>query len=381
MPFSLAALDGRKARFPMSTIRVTFPSRDAASFSDDVKARVADYFTSRGLSDKADWRMVLKGLILLAVTFVPYGMILSNRFEPWTMLGLAMVMGVGLAGIGFSISHDALHGAYSNNATVNRIIGWSFDMCGANGYMWKVTHNVIHHTYTNIEGLDEDLTVSPLLRLSPHTEWKPFHRFQHLYGFLAYSFSTLFWVFVKDYKYFLQKDIGPFLDRKNPRKEVAGLFIGKAFYYTWAILIPFFVVSVAWWQFAIGFVAMNLVAGTILGVVFQLAHVVEDITYPTPDAAGAMGSAWMQHEMETTSDFGPNNWLLCWYVGGLNFQVEHHLFPKVCSIHYPAISGIVKETALAHGLPYNQHATLLEAVASHYKSLKRLSIQPLATAA
>ncbi|TFG42410.1 MAG: acyl-CoA desaturase [Gemmatimonadales bacterium] len=365
----------------MSTIRVTFPSRDAASFSDDVKSRVSDYFTSRGISDKADWRMVLKGLILLAVTFVPYGMILSNNFGPWTMLGLALVMGVGVAGIGFSISHDALHGAYSNTPWVNRVIGWSFDMCGANGYMWKVTHNVIHHTYTNIEGLDEDLTVSPLLRLSPHTEWKPFHRFQHLYGFLAYSFSTLFWVFVKDYKYFLQKDIGPFLDRKNPPKEVAGLLIGKAFYYTWAIVIPLLVVNVTWWQFAIGFVAMNLVAGTILGVVFQLAHVVEDITYPTPDAAGAMGSAWMQHEMETTSDFGPKNRLLCWYVGGLNFQVEHHLFPKVCSIHYPAISEIVKESALAHGLPYNQHLTLREAMASHYRSLKRLSIEPLAAAA
>ena len=209
----------------MSTIRVTFPNRDAASFSDDVKARVADYFTSRGISDKADWRMVLKGLILLAVTFVPYGMILSNRFGPWTMLGLAAVMGAGVAGIGFSISHDALHGAYSNNAWVNRVIGWTFDICGANGYMWKVTHNVIHHTYTNIEGLDEDLTVSPLLRLSPHTEWKPFHRFQHLYGFLAYSFSTLFWVFVKDYKYFLQKDIGPFLGPEEPaaRKSPASL--------------------------------------------------------------------------------------------------------------------------------------------------------------
>lgn len=365
----------------MPAVRVTFPSRDAASFADDVKARVEQFFASRRLSDKADARMILKGIIVLSLTFVPYGLILSNQFGPWTMLGLAVIMGIGVAGIGFSISHDALHGAYSTRPWVNRVVGWSFDLLGANGYMWKVTHNVIHNTYTNIEGLDEDLTVSPLLRLSPHSPWKPFHRFQRFYGFFAYSFSTLFWVFVKDYKCFLQKDIGPFLDRKHPPGEVAGLFIGKAIYYSWAILIPLLVVEVAWWHVAFGFLVMNLVAGTILGVVFQLAHVVEDITYPTPDDAGAMSSAWMAHELQTTSNFGRRNWLLCWYVGGLNFQVEHHLFPKVCSIHYPAISGIVEETALAHGLPYNHHATLREAIRSHYRSLALLGRQPLAAAA
>jgi linoleoyl-CoA desaturase len=365
----------------MSTIRVTFPNRGAASFADDVKERVQEYFSSRNLSDKADFRMVIKGLALIAMTIVPYGLILSNQFGPWTMLGLAVIMGMGVAGIGFSVSHDALHGAYSGRPWVNRVLGWSFDLIGANGYMWKVTHNVIHHTYTNIEGLDEDLTVSPLLRLSPHSEWKPFHRWQHAYGWLAYSFSTLFWVFVKDYKYFLQKDIGPFLDRKNPPREIAGLFIGKAVYYSWAIIIPLLVLDVPWWQFVIGFLVMNLVAGTILGVVFQLAHVVEDITYPSPDAAGAMSAAWIAHELQTTSNFGRGNWLLCWYVGGLNFQVEHHLFPKVCSIHYPAISSIVEATAGAYGLPYNHHLTLRAAMRSHYQSLKRLGRPPRAAAA
>jgi linoleoyl-CoA desaturase len=132
------------------------------------------------------------------------------------------------------------------------VVGWSFDLCGANGYMWKVTHNVIHHTYTNIEGLDEDLTVSPLLRLSPHTEWKPFHRFQHLYGFLAYSFSTLFWVFVKDYKYFLQKDIGPFLARKNPPKEIAGSSSARPST-TAGLSLSCWSCCIPWWQFVIGF--------------------------------------------------------------------------------------------------------------------------------
>ena len=118
-------------------------------------------------------------------------------------------MGVGVAGIGFSVSHDALHGAYSSDSRINTALGLTFDLMGANGYLWKITHNVIHHTYTNIQGIDEDLEVSPLLRLSPESDHKPIHKYQHIFGFAAYSFSTLFWVFVKDYKYLLQKGSGP----------------------------------------------------------------------------------------------------------------------------------------------------------------------------
>lgn len=316
--------------------------------------------------------MVLKTVTLLALTFIPYGVIMSGRLSVWPMLALALVMGVGLAGIGFSVSHDALHGAYSSRPWVNRVIGLSFDLCGANGYMWKITHNVIHHTYTNIEGIDEDLTVSPLLRLSPASAYKPMHRYQHLYAFAAYSMSTLFWVFVKDYKYFLQRDLGPYKDKRHPRGEIVTLVITKLLYYTWAVALPLLLLPIPWWQVAIGFLAMHLTAGLILGVVFQLAHVVEGTDYPAPNPEGMMEHAWLVHEMETTSNFGRRNRLLCWYVGGLNFQVEHHLFPRTCSVHYPAISPIVEKLAHEYGVPYNAQPTLRAAIASHYRMLKKL---------
>lgn len=360
--------------------RVTFATKDAALFADEVKRRVADYFVERGVSDKANGMMVLKGLSVVAMVLVPYALLLTNRFSPWSMLALAVLIGVGIAGVGFSVSHDALHGAYSNRPGVNRLIGLSFDLIGANGYMWKITHNVIHHTYTNIHGLDEDLTVSPLLRLSPRAAWRPIHRYQHLYAFLAYSFSTLFWVFVKDYRYFLQRDLGPYTDKRHPRAAIAVLFAGKASYYVWAIVVPLLVLHVSGWQFLVGFLAMNLTAGAILGIVFQLAHVVETTEHPEPGPGGAIPQTWLAHELMTTSNFGRRNRLLCWYVGGLNYQVEHHLFPKVCSIHYPAISGIVREVAEAHGLPYNQHETLRDAIRSHYQALRQLG-RPQAIAA
>jgi len=359
---------------------ISFPNRDAARFTEEVKREVEAYFTSQGLSDKANAAMVLKTVLLLGGSVGLYLLILFGGFGPWTMLALAVGLGIGVAGVGFAVSHDALHGAYSANPTVNRWLGMTFDLFGANGYMWKITHNVIHHTYTNIHGVDEDLSVSPLLRLSPEAPLKPVHRWQHLYAFAAYSTSTLFWVFVKDYKYFLQRDLGPYQNKKHPKSEVLNLIVMKLVYYTWAIVIPLLVLDLAWWQFAIGFLAMNLTAGTILGIVFQLAHVVEGTEHPLPDEQGAMEAAWMVHEMETTSNFARDNRLLSWYVGGLNFQVEHHLFPRTCSVHYPAISRIVEAVARRHGVAYNSQPTFRAAVRSHYVMLRRFGLETLQAA-
>ena len=356
----------------MNPVGISFPNRDVSGFVAEVKRRVSAYFDDAGRSRHANPAMVAKTALLLALTFVPYGLILSNRFPPIAMLGLAMVMGVGIAGIGFAISHDALHGAYSANPRVNALLGRSFDLLGANGYIWKITHNVIHHTYTNIDGVDGDLTVSPLLRLSPGSPLRPVHRFQHWYGLATYSLSTLFWVFVKDYKYFLQKHLGPYHHKHHPRSEVANLLVMKAIYYGWAIVVPLLVLHVTWWQFVIGFAVMHLTAGFILGVIFQLAHVVEGTEYPVPDEAGRISEAWLVHEMATTADFARRNRLLSWYVGGLNYQIEHHLFPRVCSVHYPAISPIVEEVAVKYGMPYNDQPTLLSAVRSHQRMLIKL---------
>ena len=364
----------------MSVRKIRFAKTDPAAFVRDVKQDVARYFATTGRSTKADYRMVLKTILLLTVTFGSYGLILSNQFSALQMLPLAILMGAGMAGIGFSVAHDALHGAYSRNPRINRMLGFSFDLLGANGYMWKITHNVIHHTYTNIHGVDEDLTVSPVLRLSPGAPRLWFHRYQHLYGFPAYSLATLNWVFVKDYQQFLKRDIGPYRNRKHPRSEIVTLIVTKLFCYTYMIAIPLAVLDIPWWQVVIGFVAVHMTAGTILGVIFQLAHVVEGTDYPVPDENGSMEQEWVLHEMSTTADFAQHNRLLSWYIGGLNFQIEHHLFPQICSVHYPAICGIVRAAAEKHGVPYNCQPTLRAAIRSHYRMLRQLG-QPVAAPA
>jgi linoleoyl-CoA desaturase len=200
-------------------------------------------------------------------------------------------------------------------------------------------------------------------RLSP----KP----QHLFAFVAYSLATVFWVFVKDYKYFLQRDLGPYRDRRHPRAEWVFLVVSKALYYGAMIVVPLMVLEITWWQFVIGFLTVHLTAGLILGVIFQLAHVVEPTEHLEEHEAGALKGAWMLYQMRTTNNFARGNRLLSWYVGGLNYQIEHHLFPRVCHVHYRALSAIVERVAHKHGVPYHSLPTLWQAIRSHYRMLKR----------
>lgn len=354
---------------------ITFPNRQPAEFLREVKEQVDLYFRENKLSTKANGAMKLKTLLLLTWTIGCYLLLLCGSCSGPVSIVWAIFLGVGLAGVGFSVSHDALHGAYSQHDWVNLGLGMTSDLMGVNSYLWKLTHNIIHHTYTNIHGLDEDLSVSPFLRLSPHASLRTIHRWQHLYALPLYSFSTLFWVFVKDYRYFLQRDLGPYKNIQHPTGELAFLLLSKAFYYTWAWIVPLLVLPFAWWQTLLGLVLTNLVAGFLLGIVFQLAHVVEDTQHPEPQADGTMAQAWLVHEMETTSDFARGNGWLSWYIGGLNFQIEHHLFPRICSVHYPAISPIVEAVARKHGIAFHDQPTFRAALASHYRTLRRHGLE------
>jgi len=354
----------------MGATRISFKHDGKKEFARELKAAVNDYFEENDLSKHANAAMVAKTIILLTLYFGAYGLIISGSVGLWGMAFLCFVMGIGMAGIGFSISHDALHGAYSSNKTVNRWLGYTFDLLGANSYIWKITHNIIHHTYTNIYEHDEDLEVAEFIRLSPNAEHKPVHRAQHILAFFAYGFATLFWAFIKDYKYFFQSSLGPYEDKSHPIREWITLFITKVLYYGYMLVLPYMLLPVTWWQIGIGFLILHFTAGIILGVIFQLAHVVEETEHPTQNDEGNIENAWMIHQLETTSNFAHDNDLLCWYIGGLNYQIEHHLFPGICSIHYPEISSIIRKKAEKYDIPYNYHDTLGIAIKSHYETLK-----------
>lgn len=353
-------------------MKVRFSGQDQSGFFTDVRKQVDTYFKDNKLSKNANAAMVLKTVFFLTCFVAFYSLIMAQIGGLLGMLIFAMLLGASMSFIGFNVSHDAIHGSWSSNQTVNKVLGYTFNIIGANAYVWDIYHNQIHHTFTNIPGQDEDIDVAPgMVRLSPHDKRIPAMRYQQFYAFFLYGLSTLSWVFRKDYKKMFQKKGHAAKTYTHPRKEFYILFFSKILYYTLFIVTPLMVLDITWWQFLIGFVTMHLVMGLIIGLIFQLAHIVEGTTFPEPNDEGNIEEAWAIHQMFTTANFSTKSKVAAFLCGGLNFQIEHHLFPKICHIHYPEISKMVRSTALAHRVPYIENPTFIGALRSHFTTLKR----------
>ena len=355
--------------------KVSFPAR--GEFNKTLQANVEQYFAERGLSRFADWRMFFKTAITLTWLVGSYVWLVFFSNSLLTAVIAAFAVSQGFVLVGFNIMHDGNHGSYSRSKRINRIMGFTMDLIGGSTLLWRQKHNILHHTYTNIEGMDDDLDTFGLLRLSPNQEWRPWHRFQHFYAFLLYSFLTLSWLTFSDFKEFFRRRIGAYEIRKVSGLDTVLFFLPKLFYYGYMIALPLFFHPLL--HVLIAFVGIQLVLGFTLSVVFQLAHTLEGNTFPEPDdATGRIDNEWAIHQVETTVNFARKNRLASWYMGGLNFQIEHHLFPKVCHVHYPAISRIVEENCRAFSVSYVSYPTVRSAVAAHFRFLRMLGRSPVA---
>jgi linoleoyl-CoA desaturase len=363
----------------MSSNPIRFASGQSDFFST-VNQRVNEYFKSNNISKYGNGWMVLKTICMYVGYLAPFILVMTGVVTNlWIMLLMSLVMGIGMAGIGLSVMHDANHGGYSNKPWLNNLIGYSLNFVGGNAFNWKVQHNVLHHTFTNIHDVDEDISPRGILRMTPHSEWKGIHRFQHIYAWFAYGLMTFIWVLVKDFVRLIKYQREGLVKKQkaNVVTEWTVLILSKLFYISYAIVLPLLFLPITWWQFAIGFFAMHYVAGFILAIIFQPAHVIDGTEYPMPNEDGRMENTWAVHQLHTTTNFANNNRILSWYVGGLNYQVEHHLFPTICHVHYRKISSIVKQTAEEFGLPYKSEPTFFAALAGHARLLKQLGARPV----
>ncbi|MCB0733837.1 MAG: acyl-CoA desaturase [Bacteroidetes bacterium] len=312
---------------------------------------------------------------MLSIYFVPYFLMVTGILtNSWVVFLCWILMGFGMAGIGLSVMHDANHGAYSKNKKINNAVSRVIWFIGGSASNWRIQHNVLHHSFTNIDHLDEDLDTVPFLRFSPHTEYRKIHKIQHLYAWFFYGLMTIMWATVKDFNQlnrYKRKDLLK-TEKKSYNRLLTELILIKLGYYAFILVVPLLTLSQPWYLIILFFLAMHFIAGFILAIIFQPAHVMPQTTFPLPDDQGNMENKWAIHQLMTTVNFAPQSKLFSWYVGGLNFQIEHHLFPNICHIHYKRISRIIKETAHEFNLPYYTERTFFNAVSQHMRFLKQL---------
>jgi linoleoyl-CoA desaturase len=356
--------------------KVTFNNGNS-SFYQDVKLLVDQYFSDRKILKTGNWKLYIKACILIPAAVGLYLLLLLKPMSLFFGICASGILGFVLASIGFNIMHDACHGAYAQKSWMNYLMGLSLNLLGGNAFIWKFKHNIIHHTYTNVDGVDDDIAKSPAMRSCQSQPWKPVHQFQHIYVILLYAISSFLWISLLDFhKYFKGRILHTDLQKMELQEHIL-FWVSKVLYALIYIVIP---VHFAGWQaWMIGFICMHIVMGLTLALVFQLAHIVENVQFVFADgiAAQKIDEAWAVHQVKTTANFAPENKIVNWFAGGLNFQIEHHLFPKVSHVHYPAIAQFVRETCTKHGIPYNQFNTMSKAVKSHFRMMKLLGKRPM----
>ena len=357
---------------------VKFVNVQKNSFFSTLRKRVDEYFIKNNISKYGNQKLLVKTTVLLLMYLFPLFLIVFASPVYGISLLLWTVMGIGMAGLGMSVMHDANHGSYSSNKAVNWSMAHILNIMGGSTGNWKMQHNILHHTYTNITHMDDDIASKPALRLSPHTAVSKLHRFQWIHSFLLYGLTTLYWVTAKDFvQYFRYKNNGA--NTATSTKNwwtMTKIVLVKIFYFSFFVLMPTLIFQIPFIQVITGFLLMHFVSGLILTVIFQLAHSLEGTSHPLPDRKGIIENDWAIHQMNTTMNFAPKNKWLSWYVGGLNFQVEHHLFPKISHIHYPNIAPIVRATAQEFKIPYLEHKTFTKALGAHILFLKKLGRLP-----
>ncbi len=352
---------------------VSFAKERNPDFKKALYGRVNQYFTDKGISKHHTPGMLTKTLVMLLIYLIPFIAILSINMPVWMVMFLFFIMGFGIAGIGMSVMHDANHGGYSGNQKVNRWMGLTMNLIGADAYNWKIKHNKLHHVFTNVYGHDEDIDSRFVLRFAYAAPLKRYHKFQYLYVWFFYSLMSLSMVFgdiPKRIKY-RKKGITN-ISVYAYRRSMAWLIFSKVLYFGMILGLPMVFTSLLWWQVLLGFVIMHFTAGVILSVIFQMAHVVEGPQQILPDEKGKLPDSLLVLQLKSTSDFSRRNKFLSWFVGGLNFQVEHHLFPRICHVHYPAISKIVEATTREFNMPYYVYDNFADALRSHVRTLKKL---------
>lgn len=354
-----------------SVVKPIVFGEEGKEFGEAVHKRVAAYFKDNSISTKANWKMVMKSVLIFSLFVGSYYMAVFSDISVMWRLFFAVVFGCSMAFMAFNIGHDASHNAYSKNNKVNSFLSYTMNLCGINQYIWNIKHNLSHHSFTNIPHADMDNENVDVARITRYHKWKPVFKYQHLYLPLLWPFFGLFLMAVKDFQLFGMTRMGNSQYEGHPRKEWIILILSKAIVFGYLFVIPIVVIDLPVWQVLIGILVMYLFMGILLTSIFLFVHLIEGTPFPEEDMDGKISKHWMLHQLEVTTDFSPFNSVLTFFSGALNQHVAHHMFPNYCHVHYGAITKIIKETAKEYGYKYKSQ-THWQAFRSHIRFLKKM---------
>ncbi len=342
------------------------------SLHAELKRRVNEYLEQHEIKATGNFKLFSKAIILIGLFLITYVHLVF--FTPPTLFAIleCAFFGCLIAAIGFNVMHDGSHGSFSKYAWLNKLASSSISVLGASRFMWGMKHVTIHHTYTNIDGVDDDIEVGVLMRMAPTQKHYLVHRFQHIYFWVLYMLLYIFWIFFADYKKYFSKKIGSITFKNMTFAEHFEFWVVKIYHAAVFVILPIYMLG--WVSWLVGFLIATFVAGLVLSIVFQLAHTVDDTEFPVAiQPENRMPDEFAAHQIQTTANFATKSKIVSWLVGGLNFQIEHHLFPKISHVHYPAISKIVKEACADFKLKYIEYPTVASAIKAHVNFLRLMS--------
>ncbi len=350
--------------------KVTF-ARTQDQFSTALRKEIDEYFKSNNIAKTGNWRLYSKAIVIITSILVLYYVLVFQTPVWYISIPLCMLAGVNLAAIGFNIMHDGNHGSFSKKAWVNRLMGYTLDVMGGSSNFWRIKHNVAHHTYTNIEGHDEDIDIRPFIRLNTQQKKSWYHKYQVFYWPFLYALTYVWWVCIRDFKKYFEGKVATTPIPKMTFRDHFEFWFGKLVYAFIFVYVPLQHMSVS--TYLIGYGIALGTTGITLGLVFQMAHAIQGLDFPEPDPETLkMENVWFIHQLHTTANFATKSKFWNWFTGGLNFQVEHHLFAHISHIHYPALSQIVKKLAKQYNIRYNEQPSFRSAFMSHMRHLNAI---------
>jgi linoleoyl-CoA desaturase len=341
-------------------------------FFRTLKGKVDKYFSQNQIHTSGNTKLYIKSIIQIVSAIGLYIALVFYTPGVLVSIALCILLGINLGVIGFNVMHEGGHMCFSKHKWLNKVSGYFLNILGGNIYYWKIKHNINHHTYTNISGMDADIELEPFMRIHTEQTRRKFHRYQHIYAFFLYGISYMVWIFFEDFNKYFSKRATKVSEPKNIELQEHIIFwLSKISYISIYLVLPAFMIGFV--PTIIGFVIIAFACGLSIGIVFQLAHVVEDTDFPTPNAeSNKIEQEWAIHQLSTTANFATKNKIVSWLLGGLNFQVEHHLFPRISHIHYPIINQLVKETCLEFNVRYIEYSSMFGAFRSHIAHIKSM---------